>query len=286
MKNLLVEIETLMNRVAGTVDYAEYMKAHPKSKKQPHDPMFKQKSEAAPKAAPAKAAPKAPAKTPTTKASPLDHLTPAHKKGVEYALDKMREYGYPEIAKKVQSGKMTLEEAGAVAEDWNYHGLAAILRGKAGTDHALIQHAENRHLSIDLGDKEEDKPHYGTERNHMLDARYEAANHKQIGKETDRDRQRKLNALTYIHHHGLHDSETAKRLHKEVEANKDAYKKTWADEAKYHDENVASQKKELDNFMPDPKHPKWTKKDQQAWHEGAQKAKDKHHEIGKKLGLV
>jgi hypothetical protein len=62
MKNLFNEIQHLMNRVAGSVDYDEYIKAHPRSKKQPSDPMFKQKTEgspaAAPKTAPTKSAPK------------------------------------------------------------------------------------------------------------------------------------------------------------------------------------------------------------------------------------
>jgi hypothetical protein len=290
MKNLFNEIQHLMNRVAGSVDYDEYMKAHPRSKKQPSDPMFKQKTEgspaAAPKTAPAKS--DAPAKTPTTKAkNPLDSLKPEHKKGVEYALKKMKEYGYPDIAKKLQSGKMTLEQAGDFAENWNFHGIAAIFRGDTDTDHALIEHAENRHNSIDLREKESDREHYGNERNHMLDAKYEATNpSKRINaKEDDRDRQRKLNTLTYLHHHGLHDTDTAKRLHKEVAENKDAYNKVWREGVKQHEDNVAREKKDFLDYKPDPKHPDWTKEDALNWYVKNQRAKDKHDEMGKKLGL-
>jgi hypothetical protein len=60
--SLLREIEKMERRFAGTVDYHEYMKQHPRSKKKPNDPMFTQNAPTKPTQQPAQTAPSQPAK--------------------------------------------------------------------------------------------------------------------------------------------------------------------------------------------------------------------------------
>jgi hypothetical protein len=206
-RKLLAAIHSL-SKLAISAD--EYFKAHPKSKKDRNDPMFSgggSKAPKAPKETPAdkkykdlqkkkqdghpdthgksdlELAEMAGLKTTGGggsggwKSNELKHLKPDHKKAVEFSLNKLKEYGYPEIAKKIESGKMTLEQAGNWTENENMHGLAAMFRNEKGSDHALAMHAQERQDKLDgVNEGEHEKEAYANERNHALDARYESTN--------------------------------------------------------------------------------------------------------------
>jgi hypothetical protein len=249
-----------MVKSAGSVDYDSYMKDHPRSKKQRNDPIFKQDGG------------KKPEKTKSVK-----------EPHVEKALGMIKEVNDSDLndaLKKFQKGKITKEQLADVAEDWNHHGIAAILRADKNTDVDTIMHAQKRKDHLD-----DNQESYSGERSDALNARYEASSGNQGWKDDDSDRNRHLSALRYLHHHGLHDSPTAKRLQDKLNSNKADYQKAHAEKTKLMDQNLAREKNDLLNFKPDPKHPDWKKEDQLDHVMSISKAKDKHHEIGKKFGL-
>lgn len=294
-------VSELEHRIAGSVDYDSYMKAHPKSKKQRNDPMFKQPQKAAPGKTPTSKAPTKVEHSPKVKkkteiaAKPWKQKNPGlssnQNKGVEKAIEILKRDNNKDInkhLKKFEQGKITREELADVCEDWNWHACAALLRADKYTDVDVVVHADSRHNGIDLGGDSE-KEQYANERQHLFDARYEATDPDQrhgIKRDPDSfDMNRHFNALTYLNHHGMHGSPTAKRLRKQIESKKGLYKKHFNEMSKSHDENLSREKNELLNFKPDPRHPSWTKEDQLNHVMNLQKAKEKHLELGKSLGL-
>lgn len=270
--NAVAAIEKL-----AAVDFETYRKLHPKTRKKPSDPMFKGMG-----AGPAKPAPK----------SREPKLEDAHKKEInKFVADKLKSYGYKNEAKKIESGKLSPEGASKLLEHHNFHTLSALMGHNPYHDNKTLMHTENRHDEIDSrgeGQSKMDSEHYTNERNHMLDAGYEAQNpEKRMGRDKldSHDANRKLNALQYLHHHGLHDSQTAKRLHKQVEKNKDLFKGIHSGRQNQMKENIAREEEALKNFKPDPKFPDWKIEDQAKHLNKLYQARDKQNELGKKLGL-
>jgi len=274
---------------AGSVDYDEYIKAHPKSKKQRNDPIFKSDKQES-KAAPASAKPASPSAPAWHKKNP--NLHPTSVKGVGKALDLLNKHKgewVPTIEKSLadfKKGKITREQFADVCEDENYHSIAALLRSDKDTDVHVIHHTEQLLHDRDPMDS------YDGEVNEANSASYEAtsaaAKHKN---HSSYDKQRHLGALNYLQHHNLLDSDTGKRLLSLVEADTNASRFRGEQRESYRGiyqkmmENWEKQLKE------DKKELSYTSKtrsleDKMFDYNESLKSKKMYDELGKKLGLV
>jgi len=222
-----LKISKILN--AGSVDYDEYIKAHPKSKKQRNDPIFKSdKQENSVKG----------------KHTDGDVIAHADKRLGEMKSNLTQNYG----------GAYLVEGTGDLSERANLEDARY-----AVTNSAREKKLEAAGVSM---------------------------------KHDDFDREKHISALKYLHHHGLHDSPTAKHLQGLVDKNKDKYKKVYKSISDKAQKAVDREENELVNFKGGHQNrfrhltQNWTEKDQLNHYKGVLKAKENHDALGKKLGLA